>query len=97
MFDGRRTLAKGWSSPLDTLPIGFPPGRRRKLLTQRELDVAKLIAKGLTNHEIATALVISDRTAANHVQHILNKLGFRSRAQIAAWVVAQGLYDASEW
>jgi DNA-binding NarL/FixJ family response regulator len=53
--------------------------------------VATLIAGGLTNREIAEALGISERTAGNHVQHILNKLGFRSRARIAVWAVAHGL------
>ncbi|MFD3705999.1 ATP-binding protein [Nocardia sp. NPDC058658] len=55
-------------------------------LTPREHEVAELVARGLTNHEIADALVLSDRTAQNHVQHILTKLGFAKRSQIAAWV-----------
>lgn len=50
-----------------------------------------LIAHGLTNREIAEALSISERTAGSHVHHILNKLGFSSRAQVAAWAVAHGL------
>lgn len=60
-------------------------------VTARELDVARLVAKGLTNRQIAEALVISDRTARNHVQHTLTKLGFSTRAQIAAWATAQEL------
>ncbi|MFE3545900.1 ATP-binding protein [Nocardia sp. NPDC059177] len=55
-------------------------------LTPRERQVAGLVARGLTNHEIAATLVLSDRTAQNHVQHILTKLGFATRSQIAAWV-----------
>ncbi|TQC41838.1 protein kinase [Rhodococcus sp. WS4] len=55
--------------------------------TKRERQVADLIAEGLTNKEIATRLVISPRTAQGHVEHLLSKLGFTSRAQIAAWVV----------
>lgn len=55
-------------------------------LSQREREVAELVAKGLSNREIAAALVISERTAQNHVQHILTKLGFANRAQVAAWV-----------
>ncbi|MGY0497253.1 AAA family ATPase [Nocardia sp. FBN12] len=55
-------------------------------LTPREREVADLVTRGLTNHEIASALVLSDRTAQNHVQHILTKLGFAKRSQIAAWV-----------
>jgi DNA-binding NarL/FixJ family response regulator len=54
-------------------------------LTPREVQVARLIAGGRTNKEIAAQLVISQRTAENHVEHILTKLGFTSRAQIAAW------------
>lgn len=55
-------------------------------LTRREQEVADLVADGLTNRAIATRLVISLRTAEGHVEHILTKLGFSSRAQIAAWV-----------
>jgi DNA-binding NarL/FixJ family response regulator len=61
------------------------------LLSRREREVAALVARGLTNREIARTLFVSERTAENHVQHILAKLGFGSRAQIAAWAVAQGL------
>ena len=57
-------------------------------LTPRELQVARLIAGGRSNKEIAAGLVISQRTAENHVEHILTKLGFTSRAQVAAWVAA---------
>ena len=59
---------------------------RRPVLSAREREVAALIAQGLSNREIAKALTVSERTADAHVQHILNKLGFSSRAQIAAWV-----------
>lgn len=53
-------------------------------LTRRERQVAALVSEGLTNREIAEQLVISKRTADAHVEHILAKLGFSSRAQIAA-------------
>jgi predicted ATPase/DNA-binding NarL/FixJ family response regulator len=55
-------------------------------LTRREREIADLIGSGLTNKDIAAKLVISPRTAEGHVEHILSKLGFTSRAQIAAWV-----------
>jgi DNA-binding NarL/FixJ family response regulator len=58
-------------------------------LTARELEVAELIARGLTNRQIAGELVITPWTAASHVVHILRKLGFRSRAQVADWVGMQ--------
>jgi DNA-binding NarL/FixJ family response regulator len=57
-------------------------------LTPRELQGARLIAAGRSNKEIAADLVIAQRTAENHVEHILTKLGFTSRAQVAAWVAA---------
>ncbi|MGH9211864.1 MAG: ATP-binding protein [Acidimicrobiales bacterium] len=56
-------------------------------LSPREAEVAKLVAEGLTNRQIAERLIISERTAQNHVQHILTKLGFSTRSQIAAWSV----------
>ncbi|MFD9665080.1 protein kinase [Rhodococcus sp. NPDC059968] len=58
-------------------------------LTRREGQVAELVAQGLTNRAIAAKLVISQRTAQGHVEHILTKLGFTSRTQIAAWVIEQ--------
>lgn len=47
------------------------------------------MARGLTNRQIAEALVVSKRTAENHVQHILAKLGLDNRTQIAAWVATR--------
>jgi predicted ATPase/DNA-binding CsgD family transcriptional regulator len=58
-------------------------------LTAREREVADLVARGMTNREIAGTLVISQRTAEGHVEHVLSKLGFTSRAQIAAWVAGR--------
>ena len=56
--------------------------------------MAVLIAHGLTNRQIAERLVIAPRTADNHVQHIFDKLGVSSRAQVAAWVVVKGMLGA---
>lgn len=64
------------------------PRTETNLLTAREREVARLVAGGLSNREIGKTLVISERTVDAHVQHILNKLGFNSRAQIAAWIAA---------
>jgi non-specific serine/threonine protein kinase len=64
-------------------------------LTARERQVAALVVEGLTNREIAERLCISDRTAGNHVDHILSKLGFRSRVQVAAWFVDHGAAQRS--
>jgi predicted ATPase/DNA-binding CsgD family transcriptional regulator len=57
----------------------------RTVLTRREHQIAELVAEGLSNKEIAAQLVISRRTVETHVEHILVKLGFNNRAQIAAW------------
>lgn len=88
---------------LDTLP-GEKPGRPHKAagrateikrafggLTAREREVAALVAQGKTSREIAGILVVQERTAEVHVSNILGKLGFTSRAQIAAWAVYMGL------
>ena len=64
-------------------------GRGDGWLSTRELEVAELVAAGLTDRGIAARLTIAPRTAESHVQHILTKLGFRSRAQIAAWVATR--------
>ena len=61
------------------------PPRAESDLTARERQVAALIAAGYSNAEVAGRLRISPRTAEAHAEHIRNKLGFRSRAQIAAW------------
>jgi non-specific serine/threonine protein kinase len=58
-------------------------------LTKRERQIAELVAEGLTNKEIAARLVISTRTAEGHVENVLSKLNFSSRAQVAAWVTTQ--------
>jgi non-specific serine/threonine protein kinase len=66
------------------------PGRGRPdevtPLTGRELEVAELVGRGMTNREVAAALDITVRTTQGHVEHILRKLGFGSRTQVAAWV-----------
>ncbi|HEY3481780.1 MAG TPA: LuxR C-terminal-related transcriptional regulator, partial [Streptomyces sp.] len=69
----------------DTTPSPAPGPARETPLTDREQEVAILIADGRSNQEIADKLVISRRTAEGHVNRILRKLGFDSRAQVAAW------------
>jgi DNA-binding NarL/FixJ family response regulator len=59
------------------------------LLTAREWDVALLVAKGHSNRVIGDELVVSERTIDSHFSNIFRKLCLGSRAQIAAWVVAQ--------
>ena len=55
-------------------------------LTMREFEVARLVAGGMTNAEIAEALALSPKTVSAHLEHILAKLGAMHRAEVAAWV-----------
>jgi DNA-binding CsgD family transcriptional regulator len=66
------------------LPPAEPAGK--PALTRREFEVADRLALGMSNREIAENLVIARRTVDSHVEHILAKLGFTSRTQIAAWI-----------
>ena len=58
-------------------------------LTQRQMEVAALVANGLTNAEIGRRLHITERSAESHLERVRIRLGFRSRAQVAAWFVTQ--------
>jgi predicted ATPase/DNA-binding CsgD family transcriptional regulator len=86
-------LNKGATLPFETA-LAFALSERqpsatgsgRSPLTGRETEISHLVAEGLSNKEIAAKLLIAQRTAEGHVEHILSKLGFTSRAQIAAWV-----------
>jgi NarL family two-component system response regulator LiaR len=60
-------------------------------LTERELVVLKLVAQGLTNHEIAERMVISERTAGNHIGNILSKLHLANRTQAALYALREGI------
>jgi DNA-binding NarL/FixJ family response regulator len=77
---------------LAMLPRGYRPVTRQPAsagrpggLTGRECDVARMIAGGTTNREIAEALVLGERTIETHVSNILGKLGATSRREIARW------------
>ncbi|GAA4475366.1 hypothetical protein GCM10023094_12740 [Rhodococcus olei] len=80
-FDAAIAYALGEPPPSPSTAAG--PSAKA---TKREREVAELIAERLTNKEIAARLTISPRTAQGHVEHLLTKLGFASRAQIAAWI-----------
>jgi DNA-binding CsgD family transcriptional regulator len=71
--------------------------RRRKEwpsgLTAREVDVLRLLARGMTNNEIAEALVISPKTADHHIEHIYAKIGVNNRARASLYAVQRGLMD----
>jgi DNA-binding CsgD family transcriptional regulator len=73
-----------------------PEPPRTTPLTPREHEVAALVGAGLSNREIATRLVISTRTVESHVQHVLQKFGFTSRAQVAAWAAQQPVTQRPE-
>jgi non-specific serine/threonine protein kinase len=81
--------------PAPGAPAG-PPSPPGTPLTPREREVAVLIARGLSNREIAQALVITRRTADTHVMNILTKLELHARAQVAAWAVEHGLITAAD-
>lgn len=74
-------------------PNATRPANHADILTPRERQVADLIAQGLTNKDIAGELMISQRTAESHIEHILAKLEFTSRTQIAAAVVPNDLWS----
>ncbi|MFF2271143.1 alpha/beta fold hydrolase [Agromyces sp. NPDC058136] len=66
--------------------LGLRASRRAaRVLTPRQVEVAALVSEGLTNRQVAARLGIDERSAEGHVERILLRLGFRSRAQIAAW------------
>ena len=71
-------------------PAASSTGTATAPLGRREAEVARLVADGLSNRQIATRLLISEHTVDTHVRSILTKLGFGSRAQIAAWLAATG-------
>ncbi|MFE5474088.1 protein kinase [Nocardia sp. NPDC056541] len=83
-FDSAVAFALGEQSAAATRTRG--PGGA---LTKRERQVTELVARGMSNKDIAAHLVISQRTAEGHVDHILTKLEFTSRSQIAAWAADQ--------
>jgi non-specific serine/threonine protein kinase len=96
--DYRAAFAKGGAmDPAEAVAFALGEPRRpepavsraRPRLTRREQDVATLVAQGRSNSQIAATLVISVRTVETHVQHIMDKLGCGTRAQIAAWSAAQ--------
>ncbi len=79
------------SSTQSTIPFPAGVGQCGGLLTPRELEIAALIAGGLSNKQMARRLKISERTADAHLEHIRTKLDVHSRVQIAAWFTQNGV------
>jgi non-specific serine/threonine protein kinase len=79
------------SPPVPPRPLAERQPEAAAALSPREREVAALIARGLTSEAIADVLVISRRTADTHAAHIRDKLGLRSRAEIATWAIRHGL------
>jgi non-specific serine/threonine protein kinase len=84
-------FALGSDEPEVPQPGAAPVARAAQGLTAREQEVAAFLADGLTNRQIAERLMVTERTVATHVEHILDKLGFASRHQVGAWVTEYGL------
>jgi non-specific serine/threonine protein kinase len=80
----KTTASRGTAGGCATTPAALDLAQ----LTRREREVAALVAQGMSNKDIAAKLVIARRTAENHIQNILTKLGLTSRTQIAAWIIA---------
>jgi DNA-binding CsgD family transcriptional regulator len=83
----------------DALPAEQPgramaDGHAADELSERDLEVARLVASGLSNPAIAGGLFVSVATVKTHFSHILSKLGLQSRVQLANWVTAHGLQRA---
>lgn len=85
----RAPAVRPWAAPVGRRRIADPSGSGR--LTPREREVATCVAQGMSNKEIARALGMAEKTAEMHVGNCLGKLGFASRAQLAAWAVGEGL------
>jgi DNA-binding CsgD family transcriptional regulator len=71
--------------PAASRPLPAPSARPPDALTARQLQVAALVAQGLTNRQIAKRLGIQERSAEGHLERIRQRLGVSSRAQVAAW------------
>ena len=75
---------------------GIQPHTPGGELTEREREVLALIARGYTNKQIADALIVTEKTARNHVSHILEKLGLARRSEAAAFAVEHKLVPPRE-
>lgn len=100
VHEGQAVLAPPVAAKLlDRMRRGAIPGRlvhRQSLLTEREVEVVRLLAQGLTNQEIARRLIIAESTVKTHIRNILRKTGTRNRAEVVAWATQRGLIDIAD-
>jgi DNA-binding NarL/FixJ family response regulator len=89
---GLAGLVLGEYRRLSVEPVA-PSGPAAPRLTERETEVLRLVAKGLSYKDIAERLVISHRTVQNHVQNTLNKLQLHNRVELVRYAIEQGLDD----
>ena len=87
---GRR-MALSEALDVATDDVGQRPRRVEAVLSPREIEVVRLVAKGMTSTKIARTFVISPRTVDTHVDHVRTKLGLHSRAEVAAWASSLGI------
>ncbi len=87
-----RRLAPSPSQQGRHLRVISPPDERDALasLSERELQVVRLVAEGLSNKEISSRLTLSDKTVKNHISHILAKMGLTARTQVAVYAIRAG-------
>jgi non-specific serine/threonine protein kinase len=93
-FEGAWSEGSGWSlerAQTECVPDQVMPPHGPEALTVREREVAALVAQGLTNRQVAKALVVTEKTVANHLQHVLEKLDLHSRGQLTARAPELGL------
>lgn len=91
-----KAVPEGWTRVLAVLDEAAPGKGRPDGLTAREIEILQLLDEGLSNHGIATRLVISQHTAANHVRNILSKTGSRNRSQAVRYARDAGLLGTGE-
>ncbi|HJQ04986.1 MAG TPA: response regulator transcription factor [Nocardioides sp.] len=87
---GLAALVLGEFRRLDRDGPATPPGEN---LTPREIEILKMVAKGMGSHQIAEILVLSHRTVQNHTQNVLRKLQLRNRVELTRYAIEQGLDD----
>ena len=79
------------SAPLALKAVRFADGKALSNLSERELEVVRLVAEGLSNKEISSRLKLSDKTVKNHISHILAKMNLTARTQVAVYAIRAGL------